>query len=176
MYREFELHWLADPAPNGARPIFGGGRGLFAHDTLAATLRFEEFLWSIARGEIVFNTTPIKIKGVAGLNDVLGMDIIPGFCGTCHDTPNAGNHSVKLVLLADLNQARVPLPGENVNGTLNDRRPYQGFGTISTVLPAGFSTYHSLQVKVEHRASRSLNLLNASARTYRLIWRPSFDG
>src|SRR5205814_1682033 len=45
--------------------------------------------------------------------------------------------------------------------TLNDRRPYQAFGTISTVLPAGFSTYHSLQVKVEHRATRSLNLLNA---------------
>ena len=36
----------------------------------------------------------------------------------------AGNHAVKLVLLADLNQARVPLPGENVNATLNDRRPY----------------------------------------------------
>jgi hypothetical protein len=48
-----------------------------------------------------------------------------------------------------------------VNATLDDRRPYQGFGTISTVLPAGFSTYHSLQVKVEHRASSSLNLLNS---------------
>jgi hypothetical protein len=73
----------------------------------------------------------------------------------------AGNHSIKLVMLADLNQARPPLPGENVNATLNERRPYQGYGTISTVLPAGFSTYHSLQVKVEHRATRSLNLLNS---------------
>ncbi|HEY1336312.1 MAG TPA: TonB-dependent receptor, partial [Bryobacteraceae bacterium] len=73
----------------------------------------------------------------------------------------AGNHAVKLVLLADLNQARPPLAGENVNATLDARRPYQGFGTISTVLPAGFSNYHSLQIKVEHRASRSLNLLNS---------------
>jgi hypothetical protein len=53
---------------------------------------------SIARGEEVFNTTPINITGVAGLNDVLGVPSIPGFCGTCHDTPNVGNHSVKAPL------------------------------------------------------------------------------
>jgi len=51
---------------------------------------------SIARGEQVFNTAPINITGVAGLNDVLGQPSIAGFCGTCHDTPNVGNHSVKL--------------------------------------------------------------------------------
>jgi hypothetical protein len=53
---------------------------------------------SIARGEVVFNTTQINITGVTGLNDVLGMPSIPGFCGTCHDTPNVGNHSVKAPL------------------------------------------------------------------------------
>jgi cytochrome c peroxidase len=53
---------------------------------------------SIARGEVVFNTTQINITGVTGLNDVLGMPSIPGFCGTCHDTPNIGNHSVKAPL------------------------------------------------------------------------------
>ena len=53
---------------------------------------------SIARGEEVFNTTPINITGVAGLNDVLNVTSIPGFCGTCHDTPNVGNHSVKAPL------------------------------------------------------------------------------
>jgi cytochrome c peroxidase len=53
---------------------------------------------SIARGEAVFNTTPINIKGVTGLNDVLGMETIRGSCGTCHDTPNVGNHSVKAPL------------------------------------------------------------------------------
>ncbi len=53
---------------------------------------------SIARGEEVFNTTPINITGVTGLNDLLKMPSISGFCGTCHDTPNVGDHSVKLPL------------------------------------------------------------------------------
>ena len=53
---------------------------------------------AIARGEELFNTTHIDITGVAGLNDVLNQPSIPGFCGTCHDTPNAGNHSVKAPL------------------------------------------------------------------------------
>jgi hypothetical protein len=32
---------------------------------------------------------------MTGLNDVLNMPVIDGFCGTCHDTLNVGNHSVK---------------------------------------------------------------------------------
>ena len=35
---------------------------------------------------------------MAGLNDVLNQQSIPGFCGTCHDTPNVGDHSVKAPL------------------------------------------------------------------------------
>ena len=53
---------------------------------------------AIARGEQVFNTVPINITGVGGLNDVLNQPNISGFCSTCHDTPNAGNHSVKAPL------------------------------------------------------------------------------
>ena len=53
---------------------------------------------SVARGEEVFNTIPIKITGVAGINDALGVATFNGFCGTCHDTPNAGDHSVKAPL------------------------------------------------------------------------------
>jgi cytochrome c peroxidase len=53
---------------------------------------------SIARGEELFNTTSINITGVAGLNDALGVTSLPGFCGTCHDTPNVGDHSVKAPL------------------------------------------------------------------------------
>jgi cytochrome c peroxidase len=66
--------------------------GLFGRD--------DETLYrqSVARGEEVFNTTNINITGVAGLNDVLKVASIPGFCGTCHDTPNVGNHSVKAPL------------------------------------------------------------------------------
>jgi cytochrome c peroxidase len=53
---------------------------------------------SIARGEEVFNTTPITITGVVGLNDLPGLSTVVGVCGTCHDAPNVGNHSVKLPL------------------------------------------------------------------------------
>ena len=53
---------------------------------------------SIARGEEVFNNTAINITGVSGLNDDLNQPSISGFCGTCHDTPNVGNHSVKAPL------------------------------------------------------------------------------
>jgi len=53
---------------------------------------------SIARGEELFNTTNIHITGVAGINDVLGVTNFSGFCGTCHDTPNVGDHSVKAPL------------------------------------------------------------------------------
>jgi hypothetical protein len=53
---------------------------------------------SIARGEQIFNTKPIAIEGVAGLNDVLGEPVIMGTCGTCHDSPNVGDHSVAVPL------------------------------------------------------------------------------
>jgi cytochrome c peroxidase len=65
---------------------------------------------SIARGEVLFNTIPIDIKGVAGLNDVLAVDTIPGSCGTCHDTPNVGNHSVKALLDIGIANAGVNAP------------------------------------------------------------------
>jgi cytochrome c peroxidase len=58
---------------------------------------------SIARGEQLFNTRPMSITGVAGLNDSAGANGLPrtvinGTCGTCHDTPNAGSHSVQLLV------------------------------------------------------------------------------
>ncbi|HKV63441.1 MAG TPA: hypothetical protein VJO16_16135 [Candidatus Acidoferrum sp.] len=56
---------------------------------------------SIARGEQLFNTLQIPITGVAGINDDVaagglvagGIPSLQGTCGTCHDTPNVGNHS-----------------------------------------------------------------------------------
>jgi cytochrome c peroxidase len=51
-----------------------------------------------ARGQQLFNSVPINITAVDGLNDVLNRSTISGFCGTCHDTPDAGNHSVKAPL------------------------------------------------------------------------------
>jgi cytochrome c peroxidase len=49
---------------------------------------------AIARGEELFNSIKINITGVGGLNDALKQPSISGFCGTCHDTPRVGNHSV----------------------------------------------------------------------------------
>lgn len=68
---------------------------------------------AIARGQEVFNTVPITITGVAGINDVLNQPSVQGFCGTCHDTPNAGNHSFKAPLnigVANAGGALNPLP------------------------------------------------------------------
>jgi cytochrome c553 len=55
----------------------------------------------IAAGEKLFNTQPVIITGVRGLNDnaALGSPAsITGTCTTCHDTPNVGDHSVALPL------------------------------------------------------------------------------
>jgi cytochrome c peroxidase len=53
---------------------------------------------AVARGEEVFNTHALKITGVAGLNDALGVATINGTCTTCHDSPNVGHHSRPLPL------------------------------------------------------------------------------
>ena len=59
---------------------------------------------AIARGEQIFNTHPITIAGVAGLNGVTfssGVQVpasFTGSCTVCHDAPNAGTHSVKAPL------------------------------------------------------------------------------
>jgi hypothetical protein len=60
---------------------------------------------AIARGEQLFNNTNINITGVAGLNDALNQKSIAGFCGTCHDAPNAGDHSVKVPLNIGISDA-----------------------------------------------------------------------
>jgi hypothetical protein len=53
---------------------------------------------AVARGQVVFNTHPLTITDVAGLNDALGVPAINGTCTTCHDTPNVGNHSLPVPL------------------------------------------------------------------------------
>jgi cytochrome c peroxidase len=56
---------------------------------------------AVARGQTIFNSKPIDITDVAGINDdVLGrclaagsIPVLQGTCGICHDTSNVGNHS-----------------------------------------------------------------------------------
>jgi cytochrome c peroxidase len=64
----------------------------------ASDAQFDNARRSIARGQAIFNSRPITITGVNGLNDVLGKPTITGTCTTCHDAPNAGDHSVSLPL------------------------------------------------------------------------------
>jgi len=57
----------------------------------------------IAAGEVLFNTRPLTISSVRGLNDNSALGATPiapftGNCTTCHDTPNVGNHSFPLPL------------------------------------------------------------------------------
>jgi cytochrome c peroxidase len=64
---------------------------------------------SVARGQTVFNTKPINITGVAGINDTLGVTSLSGTCGTCHDSPNVGDHSVSLPLNIGVGDLTSPL-------------------------------------------------------------------
>ena len=48
---------------------------------------------AVFRGQQLFNTHPIHLVGVKGVNDDLGATDVVGSCSTCHDTPNSGNHS-----------------------------------------------------------------------------------
>jgi len=67
---------------------------------------------SILRGQNLFNSHPINITGVNGLNDATGISPFPGTCDTCHDSPNVGNHSVIAPLnigIADVGNTLNPL-------------------------------------------------------------------
>ena len=68
---------------------------------------------AVARGETLFNSKLIKITGVKGINDELGMLEIKGTCTTCHDTPSAGDHSIPAPLdigLTDASRRTADLP------------------------------------------------------------------
>jgi hypothetical protein len=74
--------------------IFDAWKGLSGKGTNEARA-------AVARGEELFNTRLIQISGVSGINDeaVFGKpEVVKGTCTTCHDTPNAGDHSVSAPL------------------------------------------------------------------------------
>ncbi len=68
---------------------------------------------AVVRGQAIFNTRLINITDVNGLNDDLNVTVIPGTCTTCHDTPNAGDHSVPAPLdigIADASRRTPDMP------------------------------------------------------------------
>jgi hypothetical protein len=78
------------------------------------------------------------------------------------DVAYVGNHSVKLMILGDYNQARPNNANDPAAGTpLQARRPIPGFSFIQVSFPGGNANYHSLQVKVERRFRQGLYLLNS---------------
>jgi hypothetical protein len=64
----------------------------------ATAAPFKDARETIAAGQEIFNTFPLQISGVGGLNDALHQTTIAGTCSTCHDTPNVGNHSLPVPL------------------------------------------------------------------------------
>jgi hypothetical protein len=89
--------WLNAGYSGDDEPGVGAGLGgrASASDDRAAARR------DIAAGEVLFDTFPINITGVRGLNDnaALGKPAsLTGNCTTCHDAPNVGDHSLPLPL------------------------------------------------------------------------------
>jgi cytochrome c peroxidase len=93
------------PFDSNAFTLFSAWAHADEQDEVSRTRR------AIARGQQIFNTTPIVISGVAGLNNqtfsngVTVPEPFTGTCTTCHDAPNAGDHSVKAPLNIGLTDA-----------------------------------------------------------------------
>jgi len=87
---------------------------------------------AVARGEVLFNRKPIRITGVKGLNDDLSVPVLDGTCTTCHDTPNAGSHSVPAPLDIGLTDASRRTPDLPLY-TLRHKQP--PFDTVQTTDP-----------------------------------------
>ena len=79
---------------------------------------------AVARGQAIFNSKPINITGVSGINDDVsagglvagGVASLQGTCGTCHDTPNVGNHSFPTPLDIGTGDPTPANPSVNLGG------------------------------------------------------------
>ena len=65
---------------------------------------------SVARGEVLFNTFPLRITNVAGFNDVQGQSVVMGTCSTCHNTPNVGGDSAAHMMDIGTGSSKANLP------------------------------------------------------------------
>jgi hypothetical protein len=71
---------------------------------------------AVARGQELFNTKLFRISGVSGINDEPAFgspSFVNGTCTACHDTPNAGSHSVAAPLnlgIADASRRTSDMP------------------------------------------------------------------
>ena len=70
-----------------------------------------------------------------------------------------GNHSSRLPIIGDYNQANPNAPGGSLS--VQARRPIQSFGAITWVDPVGVNDYNGLSVRLEKRFSKGLYFLNS---------------
>jgi hypothetical protein len=75
---------------------------------------------------------------------------------TTFELAYAGSKGTHLQSLVDRNQDQVPGPGD-----VQSRRPYPNFGPFAAIENRGNSNYHSMQVKLEKRASHGLYFLSS---------------
>ena len=93
----------ADPKGNAFNPVVFTLFSSWPNEHRWGSGRLKEAQARIAAGETIFNTHPLMISNVRGLNDnpavaaALGTSLpVPPFqgtCSTCHDAPNVGDHS-----------------------------------------------------------------------------------
>jgi hypothetical protein len=70
-----------------------------------------------------------------------------------------GNHSLRLPIIGDYNQANPNLPGATLG--VQARRPNQSFGPITWLDPAGSNNYNGFSARLEHRFGNGLYFLNS---------------
>ena len=70
-----------------------------------------------------------------------------------------GNHSLRLPIIADYNQAYPNAPGQTLG--VQARRPIPTFGPITWLDPAGNNDYNGFSARLEHNFSQGLYLLNS---------------
>jgi cytochrome c peroxidase len=95
------------------------GTGTDSEPLHSEQVRRDEARRDIAAGETLFDSTPVHISNVRGLNDnpTLGNpSTLVGTCTTCHDTPNTGNHSFPLPL--DIGTGHSVLPGAETDANV----------------------------------------------------------
>ena len=101
-------------------------------DDLDRDHRRAEARAAVVRGQALFNSKPIQITGVKGLNDDLSVVTLPGTCTTCHDTPNSGNHSIPAPLDIGLTDASRRTPDLPLYTLRHTQAPFE---TIQTTDP-----------------------------------------
>lgn len=93
---------------------------------------------AIAAGEKLFNSAPMQITNVRGLNDnsaIGAPDSFVGHCSSCHDSPNVGHHSLPLPL--DIGTSHAVLPSVETDPTISAGLAHLGMPDLPVFLISG---------------------------------------